>query len=98
MECVKLVFVIEMAHKTKTMLTRAQHEKIMKENAQRPHALKDKTTVRTEMNGEADKKKGKDVVPREGKIGKQNMEKGLKTGMKVLKEIRKYQTSTDLLI
>ena len=44
-----------------------------------------------------EKKKGKDVVPREGKIVKQNKERGLKRSVKVLKGIRKYQTSTDLL-
>ena len=34
-ECVELLVVIEMAHKTKTTLTRAAREKIKKANAQR---------------------------------------------------------------
>ena len=58
----------------KTTLTRAQHEKIMKENARRVLTLKDKNRVRKGKNGVVEKKKGKDVVPRE-KIGKQDTEK-----------------------
>ena len=44
-----------------------------------------------------EKKNEKDVL-REGKIDKKSTEKGLNRGVKVLKEIKKYQTSTDLLI
>ena len=45
-----------------------------------------------------EKKNEKDVIWREGKIDKKITEKGLKRGVKALKEIKKYQTSTDLLI
>ena len=41
---------------------------------------------------------GKSVVQWEGKVVKENTEKGLRRGIKALKEIKKYQTSTDLLI
>ena len=41
---------------------------------------------------------GKGVVWQEGKVVKENTEKSLRRGIKVLKEIKKYQTSTDLLI
>ena len=42
MEHERLVSVIEMACKTKTMLTRAQCDKISKENAQRVQAMKNR--------------------------------------------------------
>ena len=66
------------------MLMRAQHEKIKKENAQRVQTPKDKNRVR--KGGEAEKKKGKDVVSRDGKIDEPNTEKGVKRGVKALKE------------
>ena len=68
-----------------TTLMRAQHEKIKKENAERAQALQEKIRVRTE--------KKKEMVKEEGK----RME-GVKRGMRALKGIKKYQTSTDLLI
>ena len=92
-EHVELVFVIEIASKTKAMLTRAQHENIKKQNAEREQALRDKNRVRTKKKGEAENRKEKVKDTKEGK-----RVKGLKTGMWALKEIKKYQTSTDLLI
>ena len=46
MEHVELISVIEMARKTKTMLTRVQCEKIRKDNAQRAQAVQSKGRVR----------------------------------------------------
>ena len=55
MECVELIFVIEIAQKSKTMLTRAQCKKVKKDNAQRAWSVEDKSKMR-EGKGE----KGKD--------------------------------------
>ena len=41
---------------------------------------------------------GKSVVWQEGTFVKENTEKGLRRGIKVLKEIKEYLRSTDLLI
>ena len=51
-----LVSVIEMAHKTKTMLTQAQHNKIRKENAQRAWDMKNRGAVKKEKREKGQEK------------------------------------------
>ena len=103
MEHEGLVSVIEMTCKTKTMLTRAQHDKIRKENAQRVQVVKSSGRAKKGKSEEGQDKeagvqKGKGTIQWEEKVMKRDATKGLKRGIKVLKEIRKYQISTDLLI
>ena len=52
MEHIELVFVIEMAHKTKTMLTRAVREKIKKENAWKAREAKGKNWAESKYEGQ----------------------------------------------
>ena len=103
MEHEGLVSVIEMALRTKTTLTRAQCEKIRKENAQRVQAVKSMGRAKEGKrqkgkDKEAGVQKRKGMIQQKEKVVKKDVEKGLKRGIKMLKEIRKYQMSTDLLI
>ena len=97
-EHVELVFVIEMACKTKTTLMRAQCKKSKERECKEGTDNEDGVRSRKAKNGEMGEKKEKDVVQREGNIVKKSIEKDLKRGARALKEIKKYQTSTDLLI
>ena len=96
-----------MTCKTKTTLTRAERERIKKTNTQRLRAAKEQSVEKmSEADRENEKKdkkeqgidngKGKDRKERE--IIKSRTGKGMKRGMKALKEIQRYKTSTDLLI
>ena len=86
-EYVEHVFVLEMAHKTKTTLKRAQQEKIKRENAERAKVMKERGKGKDKEVGR--KRKEKFIEKEEGK--------GLKGGTRVLREIWKYQSSTNYL-
>ena len=95
MKHVELVFVIEMAHKTKTILTRAVREKIKKENAQRARKVKGKigqNAIRKEKNDTKKKAQG------EKGCGRRGAEKKCEKGAEGLKRNKKFQLSTDVLI
>ena len=73
-----------MAQKIKTTPTRAEQAKLKKENVKRAKIM---TANRRDMTKKAEEEE------------KQKKEGGMmKQGMKVLKEIRKYQSSGELLI
>ena len=85
------------------MLIRAQRDKIRKENAQRVQAMKNRGRVKEgkrekERDKEARVQRGKSIVQQEEEVVKRDAKKSLKGGINALKEIRKYQSSTDLLI
>ena len=103
-EHVELVFVIETAHKTKTTLTRAAREKIKKANAQRARETKERIEKKMSrkpgdqddrVQGIDSKKSGE---RKEKGSRKDGMGKGVRRGLKALKEIKRYQSSTDMLI
>ena len=98
-EHVELVFVIEMAHKTKTMLTRAAREKIKKTNAQRVREAKERSEKRMskKSSDQGERKQGIDSKKSSDRKEKGVM-KGVRRGLKALKEIKRYQSSTDILI
>ena len=83
-----------MAHKTKTTLTRAAHENIRRENAKRVREVKEKANRRKEGDKEDGGKR--DNGEKEWEVGEAR--KKMKRGLKALKEMRKYQTSTKTLI
>ena len=81
-----------------------QHEKSKRINAQRAWAAQEQSKMR-EGNGIRgnDKKKpgadnGKGADRQEGKVIKEKAGKGMGKGIRALKEIKKYQMSTNLLI
>ena len=96
--------IAEMAHKTKMTLTWVEHEKAKKANAQWTRAAKEQNRKRMGKEGRekdrkeqgTDKEKGADR--QEGKTIRWKTGKGMRRGIMALKEIKKYQTSTDLLI
>ena len=74
---------LEMAQKMKQMPTRDEQAKLKRENVKRAKVMMAKRRVRMkETEGEKQKKKGGNM----------------KRGMKALREIRKYQSSGELLI
>ena len=78
-----------MAHKMKRTLTRAERAKLRRENVERAKGMKEarKKCRKRGIEKEASKERKK-----EGVTGK------LKRGICTLKEIRKYQSGTELLI
>ena len=90
-EHVELVFVIEMARKTKTTLMKAQQDKIKRENAERVKVMKERGKGKDKEAG--GKRKEKVTKKEEG----ESLE-GLKRGTRMLREIQKYQSRTELLI
>ena len=99
------VVVIEMACKTKTMLTRTAREKIKKANAQRAREAKGRSEMkmsRKSGDDQDEREKGVDSKKSGGRKEKgsrrDGMGKGVRRGLKVLKEIKRYQPSTDMLI
>ena len=72
-----MFLLIEMAHKTKRTLTRAELKKVREENAKRVSRVEE--------------------VKRKVEEGKKEAKKS-RWGMKALKEVRKFQSSTELLI
>ena len=72
-----MFLLIEMAHKTKRTLSRAELKKVREENAKRARRVEE--------------------LKRKVEEGKKEAKKS-RRGMKALKEIRKFQSSTELLI
>ena len=103
-EHVERVFVIEMAYKTKTMFTKAAREKIKKVNAQGVREVKERSEKRmSRKSSDQDERKqgidSKKSGERKKKgIKKSGMGKGVRRGLKALKEIKRYQSSTDMFI
>ena len=104
MEHVELIFFLEMAQKTKTMLTRVQHGKVRRTNTQRARAAQEQIKMREgkEERGK-DKRQlgvndGKSADRQEGRTVKGKTGKGMRRGIMALKEIKKCQTIIDLLI
>ena len=94
MEHVGFVLLLEMAHNTKTTLTRATHETIRRANAKRVRKVREKAS----RGKDGDKEdRGKRVNG-----GKECKEEGSRKrmwrGLKAIKEIKRYQMSTKLLI
>ena len=91
-EHIELVFVIEMAHKTKTTLTRAPRVKIKKANAQRVREAKERSEKRMSKKSSDQDERGQRIDSKksgEGKekgIRKGGMGKGVKRGLKALKK------------
>ena len=79
-----IFLLIEMAHKTKITLTRAELKKVKEENAKRVKGVEE-----VKRNEEEVKRKKEEVKKESKKRGQ---------GMKALREIRKFQSSTELLI
>ena len=77
-----------MAHKTKTTLTRAERED-KRDNVRRVREVKE-----TELKEKVDQGKGVDSQERK----EEGVVKKMRRGMKALKEIKKFKTSTDVLI
>ena len=78
-----------MAWKTKTTLTRAVREKIKKENTKRAKGMKEAR--------EKHSKKGVEKKAEKGGGRKEGVMKKLKKGVHALREIRKYQSDTELI-
>ena len=51
-----------MAHKTKTTLTRAAHEKIRRENARRVREVRDRTTKKADKKDKGDRETPEEKV------------------------------------
>ena len=73
-----------MAHKVKCMPTNAEQEKMRQENKERAKRMKPKKATKWEKSKQEKEQKDKD--------------KKIKSGLKALKEIKKYQSGTKLLI
>ena len=86
------------------MLTRAAREKIKKANAQRVREANEGSEKRMgRKSGDQDERReginGKKSDERKEKgIMKSEMGKGVRRGLKALKEIKRYQSSTDMFI
>ena len=76
-----------MAHKVKRTPTSTEQEKIRKENKMRAKEMKGKKAEK----GKKEEKKGKNKAEDE-------KTKRVRRGLRALKEIRKYQSGTELLI
>ena len=104
MEHVELVFVIAVACKKKTMLTRPAREKIKKANAQRVREVQERSEKRmSRKSSDQDERKQKIDSKKSGErkekgIMKSGMGKGVRRGLKALKEIKRYQSSSGMLI
>ena len=97
MEHVELVFLIEMACKTKTTLTRVARERIKKENVQRTREARGKIEQKASRKNRDDTEKRVDSE-KSGERKEKGVVKGVRRGLKALKEIKRYQSSTDMLI
>ena len=104
-EHVEPVFVMEMACKTKTTLTRAAKEKIKKANAHTVREAKErieKKMSRKSGDDQDEREQGIDSKKsgerKEKDSGRDGMGKGMRRGLKALKEIKRYHSSTDMLI
>ena len=102
-ENVDLVVVIEMACKTKTTFTGTAREKIKKVNAQRVREAKErgeKKMSRKSSDEQEEREKGVNNKGSDGRKekGSRKEEKGVRRGLKALQEIKRYQSSTDMLI
>ena len=98
-----MFLLLEMACKTKITLTRATHEKIKQANAKRARKVREKTERKTSKGKRGDQEdRGKKINGKEGKGKKEYKEevagKRIQKGLKALKEIKRYQTSTEMLI
>ena len=100
MEYTELVLLLEMVQKTKTMLTRAAHKKIKWANAKRVRVVREKNERKMSKGSRGDKKKSVASKKGGGKMGsrKEGSGKGIWRGLKALKEIKWYQSSTEKLI
>ena len=78
-----------MARKTKRTLTRAEREKLRRENVRRVKGIRE---AREKCRKRGIEKVANKERKKEGVMGK------LKRGIHALKEIRKYQSGTELLI
>ena len=88
---IKIAFalLLDMAHKMKRTLTRAEQAKLRKENVERAKGMKE---AREKCRKRGVEKEASKEKKKEGVTGK------LKRGICALREIRKYQSGTELLI
>ena len=92
--------------KTKTTLMRAERETIKKANTKRVRVARERKEKKMsgkdgEGDGKDEKEQGVDCEKGEEKWGRETMKNKMgrvRRGMKALREIKKYQTSADLLI
>ena len=81
-----------MAHKTKATLIQAEWERIKRENTRRAREMKENARKAQGKNKETEEKEGDIKEQKEGGVKK------MRRGMRALRVIKKYQTSTELLI
>ena len=92
-----------MACKTKTMITRAICEKIKQDNAKRVREVREKMEKKVSKGNRGDKEeREKRVTSKEGggkkESRKEGSRKSIQRGLKALKEIKQYLSSTEMLI
>ena len=85
-----LFLLFEMVHRTNVTLMRAAQEKVKRAYAQKAKEVKEKSEKKISK-----KKGGEEQEEREKGSRKEERGKGVRRELKVLKEIKKYQSTTD---